>query len=172
MVGIPVHCRGVGPEDLLGSVPTQTILWFYIKTKNQGILIGITFKNGYISIPDNMDLDPELFGATLQSPVPRQGSIPAGYGWRCHTAPGPSHRHSQELPLPPRAWKKAEGSTGLQQTVMNAHTHTATSIFPGHNICALLVKSPDCYMGKKEKRLFKLPLHLYGFVLFGGFLFC
>ena len=30
-VGIPVHCRGVGPGDLLGSLPTQTILWFYEK---------------------------------------------------------------------------------------------------------------------------------------------
>ena len=26
---VPVHCRGVGLDDLLGSLPTQTILEFY-----------------------------------------------------------------------------------------------------------------------------------------------
>ena len=27
-VGIPVRCRGVGPDDLWQSLPTQTVLWF------------------------------------------------------------------------------------------------------------------------------------------------
>ena len=26
---LPVHCRGVGLDDLQGSLPTQEILWFY-----------------------------------------------------------------------------------------------------------------------------------------------
>jgi len=28
-VGVPVHCRGVVPDDLKKSLPTQMILWFY-----------------------------------------------------------------------------------------------------------------------------------------------
>lgn len=43
--------------------------------------------------------------------------------------------------------------------------------FPGQTPCALLVKSPDCYPGNKEKRIFSLPFHLRGFasVLVFGF---
>jgi len=26
---VPAHCRGVGPDDLCRSLPTQSILWFY-----------------------------------------------------------------------------------------------------------------------------------------------
>ena len=32
-VGVPVHCRGIGPDGLWESLPTQTILWIY---KHQG----------------------------------------------------------------------------------------------------------------------------------------
>jgi len=28
-VGVPVHCRGAGLDDLYGSLPTQMILWVY-----------------------------------------------------------------------------------------------------------------------------------------------
>ena len=31
-VGVPAHCRGVGLDDLLGSLSTQTILRFYDKS--------------------------------------------------------------------------------------------------------------------------------------------
>jgi len=28
--GVPVHYRGVGPDDLSWSLPTEMILWFYL----------------------------------------------------------------------------------------------------------------------------------------------
>ena len=44
-VDVPVHCRGVGLDDLQKSLPTPRILWFYsMKFYIVGILIDIELK--------------------------------------------------------------------------------------------------------------------------------
>lgn len=94
-----------------------------------------------------------------------------------HLSPKMGEGVTQHLALPTdidRSWHFLPGHGGKQREALGSSEQWWMAVPtqpPGQNNCDLFVKFPDCYMGKKEKRIFKLPLRLHGFVLFGFYLF-
>ena len=88
-VGVSVHCREVGPDDLYKSPPTLTILWFYM---NSIPLAGMNLDLYASMLPLQITTNPsnissrKLFGQHQVLSFPVKTDTWAGSCWMFHNA--------------------------------------------------------------------------------------
>ena len=84
-VGDPVHCRGVGPRGLQGSLPTQTILWQKLCDRISQSLVWL--HSGWCWVRQG-PADPGLHPQFVRQ---RRETQPIRPRWNLRTSPGLTH---------------------------------------------------------------------------------